>query len=187
LNVLHQETSPTLRNEEVFAVNPLGKVPVLLLDDGHVLFDSWVICEFFDGLHNGPKLFPEDDGAYWRASQLHAIAQGLNDIGITLRWETVRRPAELRYPALRDGYVEKLIASYDWLEQNIEIDAPLDVGQIAVATSLSWLEFRDLPSFRIGRPKLVTWFDRFEKRSSMLSTPLHGDTRDAAPASPTLS
>src|ERR1700740_548400 len=58
LTVIHHETSPTRRNEAVFALNPLGKVPVLICDDQTVLFDSNVICEYLDGLQPGRKLFP---------------------------------------------------------------------------------------------------------------------------------
>ena len=58
LEVVHQETSPTRRNEDVISLNPLGKVPVLICDDGLVLFDSTVICEYLDGMHEGQKLIP---------------------------------------------------------------------------------------------------------------------------------
>jgi hypothetical protein len=54
---------------------------------------------------------------------------------------------------------------------------------VAVATALGWLEFRGLPDFRLGRPRLAGWFDRFAARASMRATPLSGDTVDAAAAS----
>lgn len=88
-----------------------------------------------------------------------------------------RRPKQLRWPALRDGYVERLLASYDWLEREFDTEGDLHVGHIAVATALSWLEFRELPTFR-HRPRLTRWFDRFSKRGSMLATPLWGQTHD---------
>jgi glutathione S-transferase len=83
---------------------------------------------------------------------------------------------------LRDGYVEKLLTSYDWLEQHwleqqIEAEASIDIGQIALATALSWLEFRELPTFR-HQPRLTRWFDEFSNRASMLATPLWGQTHD---------
>jgi glutathione S-transferase len=56
--------------------------------------------------------------------------------------------------------------------------SPLHVGHVAVATVLSWLEFRELPGFRDARPRLVAWFDAFEARPSMRATPLSGETRD---------
>ena len=177
IDVLHQETSPLRRNEVVFAANPLGKVPVLLRTGLPALFDSDVICAYLDTLHTGRKLIPAQGEERWRALQVQAVAQGLADAGIAVRWETQRRPKELRYPALRDGYVEKLLAGYDWLEQALDIDGAVDVGQIALATTLSWLEFRELPTFR-HRPRLTRWFDRFNQRPSMLATPLWGQTHD---------
>jgi len=178
IEVVHQETSPILRNEQVFAENPLGKVPVLVRPGLTPLFDSDVICAYLDTRHDGRRLIPTDDETRWRALRLQAVAQGLAEAGIAVRWETVRRPEALRYAPLRDGYISKLIASYDWLEQNLDVDAPIHVGHVALATTLSWLEFRSLPTFRSRRPKLIDWFDRFESRSSMRQTPLSGETRD---------
>ncbi len=113
---------------------------------------------------------------------MQAVAQGLADAGISLRWETVRRPEHLRYPALAEGFTQKLIASYDWLERQPLLDPEVHVGHIGLATALSWLEFRQHPGFREGRPRLTAWFDEFERRSSMLATPLTGETHDGSPA-----
>jgi len=177
LEVIHHETSPLRRNEEVFAANPLGKVPVLLRSGWPAIFDSDVICAYLDTLHAGRKLIPTDGEARWRALQVQAVAQGLADAGIAIRWETQRRPKELRYPALRDGHVEKLLASYDWLEQEFDTEGAVHIGHIALATVLSWLEFRELPTFR-PRPRLRRWFDQFSNRESMVATPLWGQTHD---------
>ncbi|MBN7136353.1 glutathione S-transferase [Lysobacter enzymogenes] len=178
IEVVHHETSPTLRNEQVYAQNPLGKVPVLLRAGLAPIFDSDVICAYLDTLHDGPSLIPARGEARWHALRLQAVAQGLADCGIKVRWETVRRPEALRYEALREGYTQKLLESYDWLERELDIDAPLHVGHIAVATALSWLEFRELPDFRAGRPRLSAWQDAFERRASMRATPLSGQTHD---------
>ena len=178
LEVVPHETSPTLRNEEVFAQNPLGKVPVLVCPGGPTLFDSDVICAYLDTLHGGRRLIPADGDARWQALRLQAIAQGLADAGIAMRWETVRRPPQLRYPSLADGYAHKLISSYDWLERELDVASAIHVGHVALATSLSWLEFRELPAFREGRPRLAAWFEEFDARPSMRATPLSGETRD---------
>jgi glutathione S-transferase len=180
LEVVHQETSPTVRNAEVFAENPLGKVPVLLRPGAPAIFDSDVICAFLDTLHGGRKLIPESGEERWHALRLQAVAQGMCEAGILVRWETVRRPENLRYAPLREGYTEKLTTSYDWLERHLDAAAAVHVGHIAVATALAWLEFRELPGFRIGRPRLVEWFDRFEQRVSMQATPLSGETVDGS-------
>lgn len=178
VEVVHHETSPTLRNEQVFAENPLGQVPVLVRPGLPTIFDSHVICEYFDTLHGGRRVIPADGEPRWRALRLQAVAQGLADSGGTIRWETVRRPLALQYPPLRDGHLAKLQASYDWLERELDVDAPLHIGHIALATSLSWLEFRELPSFRTRRPQLAAWYDRFAARPSMQATPMSGETRD---------
>ena len=182
IEVIHHETSPTRRNEEVFRVNPLGKVPVLLLDDGTALFDSNVICEYLDGLHDGARVIPTEGRAHFSTLRIQALAQGLCEAGIAVRHETDRRPEPYRYPAMRDGQNEKLMAAYDFLERegvSIEADTHhIDIGQIALGTALSWLEFRELPAFERGRPRLSAWYRAFIQRPSMLATPLTGETVD---------
>jgi glutathione S-transferase len=178
IEVVHQETSPTRSNERVSTENPLGKVPVLVRPGLPTLFDSDVICAYLDSQHEGRRLIPIDGESRWHALRTQALAQGIADTGIALRWEMVRRPEELRYPLLRDGYIGKLIASYDWLERELDVDSQIHIGHIALATTLSWLEFRELPDFRKYRPRLAAWLDGFEGRPSMRATPLSGETRD---------
>jgi glutathione S-transferase len=178
IEVIHHETSPTRRNETVFADNPLGKVPVLIRPGLSPLFDSDVICAYLDTLNPAHRLIPLEGEPRWSALRLQAIAQGICEAGIALRWETVRRPVELRYPPLQEGHTQKLTASYDWLETGLDVAAPLDLGQIALATALDWIEFRELPSFRQGRPRLTAWFSAFAERPSMQAAPLSGQTQD---------
>lgn len=178
LEVVHHETSPTLRNETVFDANPLGKVPVLLRDDGPALFDSAVICEYLDGLHGGRKLIPEEGERRWAVLRLQALAQGMADAGIALRWEADRRPDALRWPAMAAGQEAKLRAAYDFVEREVALDGPPDLGQIALATALAWIEFRGLAPFRDGHPRLSGWYDAFARRPSMAVTAYRGDTRD---------
>lgn len=184
IEVIHHETSPTQRNQHVFAKNPLGKVPVLLRERLAPLFDSDVICGYLDTLHDRRRLIPSDGEARWLALRLQAVAQGMADAGIALRWETIRRPEAFRYAPLRDGFADKLLTSYDWLECELErelelnVSTPLHVGHIALATALDWLAFRALPDFRENRPRLTAWFDDFSRRPSMLATPLSGETQD---------
>jgi len=177
IEVIHHETSPTLRNDVVFAENPLGKVPVLVRPGAASLFDSDVICAYLDTLHAGRRLIPEGE-ARWRALRMQAAAQGLADAAIALRWETVRRPEQLRYTPLREGYAEKLRATYEWLAAEIDLHEPIHIGHIAVATCLSWIRFRELPSFA-AHSQLEHWLNEFERRPSMQATPLSGETHDA--------
>lgn len=181
LEVVHHETSPTNRNDAVFAQNPLGKVPVLLTQDAGALFDSVVICDYLDRFVGAGRLIPRDGPARYEALRLQALAQGLCDAGIALRWETVRRPEALRYPPLAEGQATKLIEAYDNLEAQADLAGPVTVGQIALATALDWLAFRGMPDFRERAPRLAAWHDDFCRRPSMRATPYDGETQDGAP------
>jgi glutathione S-transferase len=181
LEVIHHETSPTNRNDAVFAQNPLGKVPVLLTQDAGALFDSVVICDYLDRLAGQGALIPRDGPARYASLRLQALAQGLCDAGIALRWETVRRPEALRYPPLAEGQAAKLTEAYDHLEAQADLTGPVTVGQIALATALDWLAFRGLPDFRGRAPRLAAWHDDFCRRPSMRATPYDGETQDGAP------
>jgi glutathione S-transferase len=128
IDVVHPETSPANPNAHVYKHNPLGKVPVLTRPRLPPIFDSDVICAYLDCLHNGRRLIPSSGELRWRALCLQAAAQGLADAGIRLRWETVRRPEAFRYLPLAEGYRDKLIATYDWLEEDIGQDDPLHIG-----------------------------------------------------------
>ncbi|WP_310159851.1 glutathione S-transferase [Bosea sp. BE125] len=181
VDVVHHETSPTNRNAAVFAANPLGKVPVLLTPDVGALFDSVVICDYLDRLGGAGRLIPREGPARYQALRLQALAQGLCDAGIALRWETLRRPEALRYPPLAQGQEMKLLEAYEHLETQVEFGALVSIGQIALATALAWLEFRDLPGFRQRAPRLTAWYDDFCQRPSMRATPYDGETQDGGP------
>jgi glutathione S-transferase len=178
LDVVHHETSPTRRNETVYAANPLGKVPVLICDDGVALFDSIVICEYLDGLHDGPRLIPAEGRERFLALRLQAIAQGILDAGISVRWDVERRPAALRWQAMADGQTEKLMAAYDFVEREVDLEGPPDIGKIALATALSWIDFRDLPGLNQDHPRLSRWSHAFGQRPSMTATDYSGATHD---------
>lgn len=184
LEVVHQETSPTQRNPIVFSANPLGKVPVLITADGLALFDSSLICEYLDGMHQGRPMIPPSGMARLLALRLQAVAQGIADAGILARWETERRPASLRWPQLAAGHIEKLASSYDFVEREVDLEGPADIGQIALATALAWIDFRQVAPFTDGRPRLARWYAEFSRRPSMQATSYSGATHDGATNEP---
>jgi len=69
----------TRGNMEFRKINPLGKIPALVLDDGSALFDSPVICEYLDSQHRGRKFLPRKGRERWVALRLQAMADGLLD------------------------------------------------------------------------------------------------------------
>jgi glutathione S-transferase len=177
LQVIHHETSPTAPNKAIYGVNPLGKVPVLVMPDGMALFDSIVICDYLDTLHDGPRAIPLEGTERYQALRLQALAQGLCDVGIKLRWEVERRPQALRYPAYADGQAYKLQQAYSFIEQHINLDGPVTLGHIALATALDWIAFRELSDFS-SQPRLNQWYRTFCERPSMRATEYSGQTHD---------
>ena len=75
--------------------NPLKKIPALELDDGTILFDSAVVCEYLDTEFGDGNLFPRELSERWTALRRQALADGLLDAAILLRYETTLRPEKL--------------------------------------------------------------------------------------------
>ena len=177
LEVIHHETSPTSPNETIYKANPLGKVPVLILPDATALFDSIVICEYLDDLSDGPKLIPANGPERYKALRLQALAQGMCDVGIKLRWEVERRPEALRYPAYADGQAFKLKEAYRFIEEHVDLNGPITLGHIALATALDWIALRQLSDFS-AQARLTEWYQTFCERASMRATEYSGQTHD---------
>ena len=171
LELTARRVSPVAPVDEVNRDNPLGKVPCLVTDDGRALFDSRVICEYLDSRHDRPKLFPAGP-ARWTALRRQAQADGILDAGILARYETLLRPGERRWPDWIEGQKAKMARALDALEGEAEsFGETVEIGTIAVACALGWLDFRyAADDWRAGRPRLAAWFDGFAQRPSMADT-----------------
>ena len=171
LEVIHQETSPMVRNDAVFALNPLGKVPVLVISDVDCLFDSMVICEYLDSLPGGPKLFPAEGERRWSALRVQAMANGILDAAVLTRYETAVRPAQLRWDAWTQGQLLKVDQALDVLEREAAKFDGLDIGAIAVGCALGYLDFRYADrNWRATRPQLARWYESIARRPSFEKT-----------------
>lgn len=164
--------SPLQRDPALTDHNPLGKIPALILDDGTVLFDSPVICEYLAATAGDTSLFPAAGPARWAALTQQALADGLLDAAIANRYETVPRPAELRWPDWTRAQLAKITGALD----RIEALAPAlpeasTIGTITFGCALGYLDFRyaDL-DWRAGRPQAAAWFAAFDARPSMAAT-----------------
>jgi glutathione S-transferase len=161
---------PVEPNLELARDNPLMKVPTLVTDGGEALFDSRVICEYLDSLHDGRKLIPAAGGDRWRVLRLQALGDGILDAGIITRYELAIRPQEKQWSDWIAGQGKKITQGLD-LAESESLGGPIDLGQIAIACAIGWLEFRKpIGDIRPGRPKLFKWYDEFAKRPSMQAT-----------------
>lgn len=149
------------------AQNPLGKIPVLVRDDGRALYDSRVICRYLDGL-TGAGLYGAGD-ALWDVLTLEATADGIMDAAILMAYEVRVRPEDKRFPDWVEGQWAKVARALDMLEGR-QFGA-LDMGQIALGCALAYLDFRhDARGWRDGRPILAEWEAGMAARPSMLAT-----------------
>jgi glutathione S-transferase len=161
------------RNLELVKDNPSGRIPVMVLDDGTVLFDSRVICAFLDSRHDGPKLIPQSGLERFKVMTLEALGDGLMDAAVAARYEIGLRPAEKQWDKWKAGLLDKVRSSLDDLEANRlpQLSGPLNAGAISVAAGLGYLDFRfsDM-GWRDSRPGLAAWSVEFSKRPSMQAT-----------------
>ncbi len=165
---------PTEPNRDYAKVAPLMKLPSLERDDGLVLFDSVVICEYLDSLGTGPRLFPLEGDARWRALRMHALADGILEAAVLTRYETVVRPEPLRWKAWIDGQLLKVDQSLDFLEAHVRDLEGLTIGTVSVGCALGYLDFRYADrNWRGGRPKLAAWWETGSRRPSFEKTVPH--------------
>ena len=145
--------------------NPLGKIPVLVLDDGSALFDSRVIVEYLDHLAGGGRIIPKDAKARFDALRLQALSDGIMDASILLVYESRYRPPEKheqKWLDLQAGKVARALAALEAAPPGL--DSPPTVGQIALACALGYREFRFPGSWRDQNPRLAAWLDTFAAR-----------------------
>jgi glutathione S-transferase len=151
--------------------NPLCKVPTLITEGGEALYDSPVICEYLDSLHEGLKLFPASGGARWTALRRQALADGILDSGVLIRFESLR--PEQQQSA---GWVERQKAAIERGLDTLEEEAPslagqTTIGHIAIGCALEFLDFRfPQEGWRRHRPELARWLQAFGARKSMIET-----------------
>lgn len=168
LELITTTVNPTAPNAALAQVNPLMKLPTLVTDEGLALFESTLICQYLDSLHAGTPLLPATGPARWQILRLEAIADGVLDAGLLVRYEELVRPAEQRHAGWRDGQATKVAQGLDLLEAEAgTFPAALNLGLIAVGCALGWLEFRQpTGEIRSRRPRLFAWYDAIRQRPS---------------------
>jgi len=147
-------------NDSLRRQNPLGKIPTLITEDGASLYDSRVIADYLDHLAGAGRLIPADPSRRFEALRLQALGDGVNDAALLIRYETATRPAALRDPAsieLQQGKIDRALAT---LEAAPPSGAP-DIGHIAIACALGYLDLRFEGVWRDEHPRLVAWLADF--------------------------
>ena len=155
---------------ELLAVNPLGKVPALLCDDGTALCDSTVILEYLDSLNTSPRLIPEAGKPRFDVLSLAALADGVMDMAVEWIIQT-RQPAEKQWPHWIERRRVAILRAAALMEQHTLLEGPITLAHINVACALAYLDFRHpTANWRDTNPRLVRFLDGFNMRPSMRDT-----------------
>jgi glutathione S-transferase len=160
-----------LQDPDFRRINPLGKVPVLVLEDGSVIFDSPVICEYLNN-RGGGKFFPgtnifRQNSGRWKALVLQALGDGIADAAVAYVILGRENPPPESWRARQ---MDTVTASLDVAERMNFAKEPT-IGEISVACAIGYLEFR-LPDldWKSSRPKLSAWYARMCEYPAMKAT-----------------
>jgi glutathione S-transferase len=155
---------------ELMQDNPLSKIPTLVLDDGTVIYDSPVICEYLDALGEGPRLFPAEPAARLTASRRQALGDGFLEMMVLLRDERMRAHPSDKH---QSSAATRKVAVLNSLEREAPAlaAAPFGIGHIAIGCALSYLDFRYADeNWRKDHPGLASWHATFAARPSVRAT-----------------
>ena len=168
--LLDTVVSPVTTNATLADENPLMKIPALTTDDGDVLFDSPVICEYLDSLAGGGKVFPAPGKARWTALRQQALGDGILDALILCRYEIAARPEDKRFAGWTDGQMKKAHQGLAALDRE-DLSGPHTIGWVTAACTLGYLDFRfPHDGWRTRHSKLAEWYRGVEALPSMQAT-----------------
>ncbi len=167
--------NPWKADAKAAKLNPLGKVPALLLDDGRTLFDSRVIVEFLDNASPIARLVPAENRERVEVRRWEALADGVLDAGVLARVEN-QREAKLRSAPWIERQMGKVRAGLAAMDSELD-DKPWCVGtgyslaDIAVGVCLAWLDFRYAKmDWKKSHANLARAFAKLSERQSFADT-----------------
>jgi glutathione S-transferase len=170
IELVPTKVAPAEPNEEYArAVNPLKKLPALILDDGSVMIDSYVIVEYLDDLAGGGRLIPASGAARWRVKSDHSLLQGMLDSMLLCRYEKMVRPEPLRWQAWSDDHWNRAWDGMARFENQVDVlERPFDIVQIGLVCVLGYADFR-FPDcgWRQAYPKLAAFHEKMLERPSV--------------------
>jgi glutathione S-transferase len=169
IELIPTSVAPGQPNDAYSKVTPVKKLPVLILDNGDVILDSYVITEYLDELAGGGRLIPASGEARWKVKSDHSLLQGMLDSMLLCRYEKMVRPEPLRWQAWADDHWNRAWAGMARFEANTEaLSRPFDIAQIALTCVLGYADFRFADcGWRKAYPKLDAFHEKMLARPSV--------------------
>lgn len=165
--------NPFEESEKVCALNPIGKIPILVTDEGDILYDSPVVCEYLDSLSPSPRLFPSDGKARWTALRRQALSDAILDAAVSIVLESRFRAEGERSRAWVERCMKAIERGLDSIEKEIDaFPAEVDIAILSLVAAADFLDFRlkDSVDWRNGRPKLKAFYVKHAARDSVQAT-----------------
>jgi glutathione S-transferase len=161
--------APGQANEEYSKITPLKKLPVLILDNGDVILDSYVIVEYLDELAGGGKLIPASGPERWKVKSDHSLLQGMLDSMLLCRYEGMVRPEPLRWKAWSDDHWNRAWTGMARFESKPDVlSGPFNIAQIGLVCVLGYADFRFADcGWRKAYPKLDAFHQKMLERPSV--------------------
>jgi len=173
--------NPWTDDSRVPEYNPLGQIPVLVLDDGTTLFDSRVICEFLDNVSPIAKLLPQGHRERVEVKCWEALADGIIEAGVLARMERRRPKQSQQSPEWIARQMAKVQRGLSAMEDDLAkgnaqwcCGTAFTLADVAIAACTGFLDFR-YPEldWRKDRPHLEKLAARLMERPSVAETVPH--------------
>ncbi len=170
--------SPWANDSKVPDYNPLGKIPVLVLDDDTALFDSRVIVEYIDNVTPNNKLFPAPNRERIEVKRWEALADGLCDAAVAALLERKRPAGEQSADWVERQFakVKRALAfmSEELDEKSFCMGTHISMADLALGTALGYLNFR-FPeiAWQADHPNLSKLYDKLMQRPAFADTIPH--------------
>ena len=161
--------APGTANDEYQRISPLKKLPVLILNNGDVILDSYVIVEYLNEIAGG-SLIPDYGPNRWKVKSDHSLLQGMLDAMLLCRYEAMVRPKELFWKAWADDHWNRAWSGMARFEQQVDamLARPLDIAQIGLTCVLGYADFRFADcGWRKAYPKLDAFHQKMLERPSV--------------------
>lgn len=169
------EAVPTRTDEEpasLLAANPLGKIPVLVLDDGRAIYDSATIVQYLNRISKS-ALLPRNPDKRIDAEVLESLADGICDAALLMVYERRLRPEDKIHQPWLDKQWDKVTRALDHLNANPpKLPRKITSGQIALRAALGYLALRFAGKWEKGHARLVRWAARFDEKFPELKAAL---------------
>lgn len=168
---------PKAPGSKVSHYNPLNKIPVLIADNGEIIYESTLIAQYLELTHPAPAILPSDPWQSLHVKQVEGLANGVIDAAVLMFYEKMR-PEEKQYDEFIEYQRQKVIRGMVALEQYAQQrqwlnGEQMNLADITTACFLGWAQFRGvIEAFHHSHPALGELFDRLHQRESFKdSTP----------------